>query len=270
MDDTPQIRVRKFSRSKKALSEETSKIHEPKPEAHETYNTLSPIPEEEVEHNDEEDFLADLKNHSVEETIQLQTPPPSPTKSVSFNSTPIDIPPPSSLRKRGKKPTGIIFGGNNEFADLFGDPTPILGKNRREQLTRVHEFKALFPNELKHFKIKPKATDEEIEDAIREMETIVSCGGIQNMLNEALLTAIQVTEGISSRTQNFDITGTANALRQNPEFYRLCKLCWIKYKVFSNCPPEFQLALIVGSTALMMRQQNSKKKVVSSMLNTPL
>lgn len=225
---------------------------------------MSPILEEGPEEHDEasEDFLADLKGLP-------SLPPPDDAldeiKAPAFVPTDFEIPPPSTYRKRrGRKPAV------DEFGDLFGDPTPILGKTRREQLTRLHEFKALFPNELKSFKIKPKATEDEIEDAIRECETIVSCGGIQNMLNEALLTAIQVVEGVSSKTSNFDISGTAAALRQNPEFYRLCKLCWIKYKVFSKAPPEMQLALVIGSTALMMRAQNVKKAKLGQMLNTPL
>jgi predicted transcriptional regulator len=162
----------------------------------------------------------------------------------------------------------------SEFSDVIAsskkDVTPILGRDKRELLTRVSEYKALFPDELSSFKVKANADEDELERALSEMETIVSVGSLQNFLDEAVLTAIGMVEAGSARYPNMDITGTSQALRANPEFFKLCKLCWVKYRVFSAVPPELQLLMVVMSTAMVCRQQNVKKREISNILNQPL
>eukprot|EP00952_Eustigmatos_sp_NYUAD-ZCMA_P008995 37229-Eustigmatos_ZCMA.PRE.1 len=58
---------------------------------------------------------------------------------------------PSPKSKPKKTKNDSSFG---EFGELFSnkEATPILGKSRRELLTRIQQYKALFPDELKSFK----------------------------------------------------------------------------------------------------------------------
>lgn len=256
--DQPEIKVRRFSRDKRIHAEEKNEQNEqPTPPP-------TPEPSLQVETGSDDDvpvfdddFLEDLKDGRIPE--EFLSPPPDES---------------APKKKRGgggrkKKALPVEFA--NEFGDLFApEATPILGKDRRELLSRISEYRALFPDELKSFKIKNGANDQQLQEALDEMEVIVSCGGVNKMLDEALLMAIQTVEVASSRTDRLDITGTADALRANAEFHKLCKLCWIKYRVFSNCPPEAQLMLVVASTAMVMRQQNMKRKEISGMLNMPL
>ena len=48
-------------------------------------------------------------------------------------------------------------------------------------------------------------------------------------------------------------------IKSNPQFNNLCKRLYIKYKIFSEIPPEIQLLLIVATTAYVCKSQNSKK-----------
>lgn len=171
-------------------------------------------------------------------------------------------------RGKGRKSRN---NGLDEFSALFApspsQATPIIGREKRHLLTKIREFKTLFPDELKTFKVKKNPKEDDLQQALDEMETIVNCNGVQKMLDEAVLMSVQVLESVSARTKSFDITGTSAALRANPEFYRLCKLIWIKYRVFSQVPPETQLMLLVASTALLCRSANVGKRDLSELLN---
>lgn len=253
----PPVTVKRFSRSKKPVPDEAESpmptqepeiIHQPEPD---------PEPEPFLGEADD-GFLDDLKIGG-DYVPEFVPPPPSPVKRT----------PKTGGGGRGRKKaigTGNEFMG--EYGDLFSsEPTPIMGKNRRELLTRLSEYRTLFPTELKTFKVKQNATDAQLQDALDEAETIVSCHGVGKLMDEAILTAVQTVEAVSSRTEKYDITGTAEALRNNVEFHRLCKLCWIKYRVFSNAPPEAQLMLIIASTAMVMRSHNMKRKEINGLLD---
>jgi hypothetical protein len=247
----PVVKIKRFSRSKRPVDEEETA---PAPQLD---ITPEPMPETDSHEDFHEDdgFLDDLKVGGRELPPVEEIPPPPPLK-----------------RSGGGRKKKVPESGGNEFMHEYGDlfsekPTPILGKNRRELLTRLSEYRTLFPKELKDFKVKPNATDAQLQDALDEAETVVSCNGVGTMLNEAILTAIQTMEAVSSRTERFDITGTAEALRANPEFARLTKLIWIKHRVFSNAPPEAQLMLVVASTAMIMRQRNVKRREIDGLLD---
>ena len=45
---------------------------------------------------------------------------------------------------------------------------------------------------------------------------------------------------------------------------------YIKYKVFDKVPPEWQLMILVATTAWMCKAKNAKKKEIENFLNQPL
>lgn len=202
-------------------------------------------------------FLADLHNTEGDAVVPYE------------NDDPVTEVKPMKQSKKSKKSVSLA-NTPTEFSDIMDSkkPTAILG-NRREALTKIREFKSLFPKELKDFKVKPNATQEELEQAINECETIVNCSTMDDFLNEILLNAIKVVENASSKT-SVNMTGTSDALRNNPEFNRLCKLCYIKYRVFSSVPPELQLLLVVMSTAMICVQKNKAEGRMSSILDQPV
>lgn len=286
MNDTPKVNVRRFSRGKFAEGAEAQATQmverESEPEIDEIVDGMM-----EQEEEEEDDFFRDLKNPAVIE------PPPTP------KNTPEPPPPPPPQEEeerppftdyhllahvlpdannkgasRGKRKTAASSNkkGAGGYDDLFGTPTPILGTDKRVLLTRIREYKALFNDipEIKSFRIKPNATDAELEQAIAEMDTIVSCGTVQQMCDEMILSCIRVVEGISSRTERMNVSGTADMLRANPDFHKLAKMLTIKYRVFSQIPAEYQMLMLVMSTAMVARQKNIRALEVGEMLNREL
>lgn len=301
MSDLPQTRVRRFSRSKVA-EEEPPVILEQEEEA---------VPDEvEIEEDDfladlktggqdpveellpppppaskkrggrkkkevpvaaaADDDFADLRSGYTE-------PPPTPEDPNPYSDAGLENHPVLSALKKGGRPGG---GGNKKkkadgggFDDLFGSsPTPILGSNKRQLLTRISQYKSLFQDipAVKAFKVKANASDQELETAIGELDSIVSCGTLQSMVDNMILSAVQTVEVVSSRTNNFDITGTADLLRQNQDFYRLAKILTIKHGVFAQVPPEYQMLLLIFSTAMIARQKNVRAAEINGILHQQL
>lgn len=262
------------------------------------------------EQKDDDDFLADLKNGNIPEDYyvppspaklkrgrprKIKTPPPSPKFQPQSQSTSDFIePPPIShalppqtimdddflanmmpmnkpktyATKKSKKADDSFFSGI--FCKNEKDATPILGRGKRELLQKMGQMKALFPDELSKFKIKPNASESDLEQALTEMNNIVECGGICDLINEAFFTSVAVVENVSSRFQRMDISGCSALLRSNSQVHKLLKLLSIKYNVFSQAPPEAQLLLITVSTAMICRTNNIKRRELNDILNVPL
>jgi hypothetical protein len=275
MSDQPEIKVRRFSRDKRveAVAEETpAPSPSPPPPSEQEEQEEEPLLDIDDDEIADDSFLDELKGE-FEEPVEEKKPrekaePPRPSRENMINDL-LHTPPPAAIKKRGG---GGAKKKVDEFGDLFGkDSTPILGKERRELLTKIQEYKALFPEELKGFKIKPNATVEQLQASLNECEVIVSCSsGMNKMLDEAILSFISVFESISARTENWDVSGTAAALRENPEFRSLAKRLYLKHRLFSDIPVEGQLALLVCGTMMTMRQVNIKRKHVSSLLSQEL
>jgi len=150
---------------------------------------------------------------------------------------------------------------------LFGDDaTPILGKDKRIVIAKLHQYKNLFKEELKKFKIKPNASEEQLKACLNEMEAIVETSSIDNFMTESILQSIKLIEAGSARTK-YNISGTAEMLKQNQQFHNLIKQLYVKYNIFSKVPPEFQLVLLVGTTAMLCKTKNDKKDHIESFLN---
>lgn len=299
---TPSIRVRRFSRNKFAEPDTPppeDREDDSLPLIEEEEEDDSPVgqtvPEEQVEA--EPDFLADLKQQyeadkeepppskkkrgrkaKVEElppliadADPLTTPPPTPEPDLyaRFHDHPVlrdirdgNFPEPRKGKKT-KKDGGV-------FGDLFGSsPTPILGADRRQLLTKIKEYKALFKDipEVRSFKVKEGASPEQLQNAVDELDIIVSSSTTQALCDEMILSAIRMVEVVSTRTNNFDISGTADLLKQNPDFHKLCKQLTIKYRIFTALPPEYQLLMIVTSTAMVCRTVNQRKREINDILS---
>jgi hypothetical protein len=284
MSDTPKVNVRRFSRGRFAETKDAGEAMEALemiPELTDIDDIADELMEREEE--EEDDFFKDLKTPAVIERPAPPTPnnTPEPPPLQQQQEEPPDRPftdhhllchvfPEKAPKKgRGGKKAAAIMPSSGGYDDLFGTPTPILGTDKRVLLTRIREYKALFNDipEIKSFRIKPNATDAELEQAIAEMDTIVSCGTVQQMCDEMILSCIRVVEGVSSRTERMNLSGTADMLRANPDFHKLAKMLTIKYRVFSQIPAEYQMLMLVMSTAMVARQKNIRALEVGEMLN---
>lgn len=269
----PQIKLRRFSRSNVDEPDEDPNVIEPQ-----SSMAVEVGDSGDDDYSDEEDdFLADLKNDRFKPKPEEPKPkkatkkkqeapiqPPQPPQDDGLLSEILGFDKPKPPKKTNTKK----LKNSDEFGDLFDStPTPILGKDKRTLLTRVKQYKTLFPDELKSFKVKANATTEDLQEALDEMDTIVQCQGVQGLINESFFSAVGVVEGISARYEMLDISGTSQLLRQNPEVGKLLRILAIKYGVFSQCPPEGQLLLLTCSTMMMCRQNNLKRGRVRDILN---
>jgi hypothetical protein len=161
-------------------------------------------------------------------------------------------------------------GVENETDDIFSTTgTAILGKERIILLKKVSQYKTLFPVELKTFKVKKNPSAQQLKDALEEMVVLVETGSMDGFVMSSVLSCMKLVEGVSAST-SCDIRGGADMLKSNPEFNKLCRLLFIKYNVFIKVPPEFQLILLVSTTAYMCSNKNRGKGALNDYLNTPL
>ena len=198
------------------------------------------------------DFLAELDNeHYKEDPINVDD---------LFKN----IRPQRTKVKREKK---------SQFEDensLFSEKgTEILGQERRVLLSKIQQYKNLFPDELKKFKIKKNCSTHDLQLYLEEMEVIVNTDSVEQFLTDSIIQCIKLTEGISSYTK-YDISGCADMLKGNKQFHTLCKQLYIKYKVFSNIPPEYSIVILVATTAYICKTKNTRKKDLEVFLNAKI
>lgn len=156
---------------------------------------------------------------------------------------------------------------SKEHTEEDDEPTPILGKDRRVLISKIQQYKNLFPDILSKFKLKKNPSVEDLTEALDEMEVMVNCGSVQNFLNDSILQCIKIVEGVSTYTR-YDVSGMADLLKQNKQFHELCKMLYIKYKVFNNIPPEYQMIMLVATTAYICVEKNKRKASLEAYLNT--
>ena len=260
----PTIKLNKFSRSKVdesaapkprgRPSKKLESIQEVSPESEpvisESYNYDILEPQEQEEPVYDDDFLKDLNNENYKE----------PEKEVKEPKQP-------KQPKQPKIPT-LLMEDNDSLFDEVG--TEIVGKDRRELVARLNQYKSLFPEELKSFKVKKKATIAELKSYLEEAESIVDTSSVENFMTDSILQCIRIAEGVSSYSKKYDVQGCADLLKSNKQFHSLCKQCYVKYKIFSAVPPEMQLIMLVATTAYICNHKNRNKESIESYLNQPI
>ena len=150
-----------------------------------------------------------------------------------------------------------------DTASMDGEETEILGKDRRMVMAKICMYKDMFKTELKHtkFRIKKGASIQDLEQILEEMQTIVTINGMEAFTMDVIMGSLKLVEGVSSLTTQFDISGLAENLKENPEFTKLVKLLFIKYQSFAQTPPEYRLIFIVLVNAVICTRLNRSKKL---------
>ena len=157
-----------------------------------------------------------------------------------------------------------------ESSDLFDENgSEIIGRDRRVIINKLNQYRNLFPKELSKFKVKKGASTQELQAYLDEMQTIVETSSYDNFLTDSILQATKLIENGSKYTRH-DITGCAEMLKANPQFNGLMKQLFVKYNVFHKIPCEFQLLLLVTTTAYICANKNKNKANIENYLNTPM
>ena len=269
------VKVRRFSRSKTEVQPETipdigdeiipdietnSNTSRNEEEVNETFD-LPPI--------DELDDLTNVNFNKNSEKTQAE----DILKKVinKKKETPVESNPGEGLltkiiNRRKEKPQKVQINNESWNDD---DATPILGKDRRILTSKIQQYKNLFPEILGKFKLKKNPTVEDLQEALDEMDVIVNCSSVEDFLNDSILQCLKMIEGASSYTR-YDVSGMSDLLRQNKQFHQLSKMLYIKYKVFSNIPPEYQMVMLMATTAYVCVEKNKRKASLEEYLNTTI
>ena len=289
------INVRKFSRSKVDFEDTEQNIINPEaeppkkrrgrppkvqkpiedidtePESEPEYNIPEPDEISEVSYQEDNNFLADLDANNYRE-------PPSQQELREVEKQQKEY---EKQQKKQQKSYEHLFKSiakkekpvKSKYEDdssLFDDQgTELIGHEKRVLLSKIQQYKNLFPEELGKFKIKKNCSTTDLQLYLNEMESIVSTSSVEQFLSDSIIQCIKLTEGVSSYTK-YDITGCADLLKANKQFHTLTKQMYIKYKVFEKVPPEYSLIILVATTAYVCKNKNQKKKEIEQFLNQPI
>ena len=172
--------------------------------------------------------------------------------------------------KAGPKKTPTV-SDKEESGELFSESgSEIVGKERRMLLKKLQQYKELFKDELKGFKVKKAASVDELKAYIEECENIVSVSACDQFILDGLLNSLKMIEGVSAHTKNYNISGLSDLLKANPHFHSLAKQLFLKYGLFSSTPPEYQMLFLVATTAYICRSKNAKKDEMMNYLQQPI
>ena len=261
-DDLPPVEPKpknKGGRPKKNVQIVESQQQEP--EQLEIYNepqlepltiTDQPIYEADSEDtNTNDDFLNELNNENYKEPVPESKQPKPPKE-------------PKTPKAIKQQYSAFTFGDDSLFDDVG---TEIIGKDKRELISRLNQYKNLFPEELKNFKVKKNANTTELQNYLNEAEAIVDTSSVENFMTDSILQCIRIAEGVSAYSNRYDIQGCADLLKSNKQFHSLCKQCYVKYKIFSAVPPEMQLLMLVATTCYISNHKNRNKGDIEIFLN---
>ena len=144
------------------------------------------------------------------------------------------------------------------------------GPEKIRLIMKIKKYQELFPDEVKHFKMKKNPSVEQLEAYIEELQIITESGGMDAFFNDIVLECIKGVENISTCTENYNISGVSILLKSNKKFNTLCKQLQLKYNIFVNVPPEIQLVLIISTTSMLCMNKNKNKKELNSYLDQPI
>ena len=144
------------------------------------------------------------------------------------------------------------------------------GKDKLLLLHKIKQYKNLFTEELKSYKIKPNCSIPELKAYIDDMDIIISTSNVDQFITDSILQCIKLLEIPTQKLKNMNITGLSDLLKANKEFHSLCKQLYLKYGVFNKIPPEYQLTILISTSAYIIRNKNLNKDSLEAYLNEPV
>jgi cold shock CspA family protein len=274
----PQIQLKRFSRAKipppevKPLTETqqaTTEVPDTIPEP----TGFGYIP------NEPDDFLPDLNNdvfvsQSAIEKTEKERLKEEKEKDKHLKKEEAQRKKTEKLQKDTVKATKqAIKDKKKEDEDaLFSEQgSELYGRDKRELIAKIQQYKVLFPDnkQLKALKIKKNPTVEELQKYVAECEAIIDTDTVEVFITDSILASVKMIEYGSTRTK-YNIKGLADMLKANPQFNSLCKQLYLKYRVFSKIPPETQMFLLVTTTAYVCLEKNKQEERNEKLLNKPI
>ena len=156
--------------------------------------------------------------------------------------------------------------------DLYSEGAVIQGSEKIKLIHKIKQYKSLFVEipEVKNFKIKPNASENELQTYIIELETLTNMSSVDAFLTDSILQCIKLIEAPTERSKHFNISGLSDLLKSNKQFHQLCKKLYLKYGCFDAIPAEYQLLILVSTTAYVCMNKNKGKNELEAYLNQPV
>ena len=173
--------------------------------------------------------------------------------------------------KQSEKQDKINKQKINNDVELYSDNAESpQGKDKLLLLHKIKQYKNLFSEELKSYKIKPNCSIPELKAYIDDMDIIISTSNVDQFITDSILQCIKLLEIPTQKLKNMNITGLSDLLKSNKEFHSLCKQLYLKWGVFSKIPPEYQLTILISTSAYIIRNKNLNKDSLEAYLNEPI
>jgi hypothetical protein len=147
-----------------------------------------------------------------------------------------------------------------EENELFSEKgSELYGKDKLQIIAKIQQYKLLFLEikALQKLKIKKNPSLDELHIYLAECEALVETDSLETFLTDSILQTVKMVEYASVRTK-YNISGLSNMLKANPQFNSLSKQLYLKYKVFSQVPPEYQMLMLVSTSTWICLQKNKK------------
>ena len=220
--------------------------------------------------NLEDDFLADLNNDkyiSQSEIDKKKKLEELQRKEDEKNNRLYE----KNIKQLRKVVKPVVVKEEDVEDEIFSStPTPIHGAEKLMLLKKVQQYKVMFKQELKSFKIKKNPNIKELQDAIDEMMCIIETRSTDEFITDGILHSLKVVEGVTANTRNYNISGLSDMLRMNSEFRSLCKQLYLKHGSFASISPEYKMMFLVFTTAYICRNKNMHKQEINAFLDQPI
>ena len=170
------------------------------------------------------------------------------------------------LQKIANKPVKVVPFKESKPVKAEEPKTDLFGKDRLVLLAKANSYMDIFPDKLKTFKYNKKGSVEYLNLVLEEMDCIVSMGNVDTFITDSILQTIKGIEGFSSRTK-FNISGLSDLLKSQKKFKDLVMQLSLKYGNFMAVPAEYQLLIMVMTSAFICVQKNKNTSKIEEMLS---
>ena len=172
----------------------------------------------------------------------------------------------SKAQKLEEKQIKIQEKLNEKENKINNESTEIIGKTRRQLLTKINKYKKIYKTELSDYKIMKNASEVELQEHIKNIEDILDSSEIDTFINDSIFHCIKLIEPLSSNTR-FNINGLSSMLKLNPQFLNLTNRLILKYDLFKSTPIEYQFLMCISTSIYLTIQMNQSKPVLNQFLN---
>ena len=256
-------------RKKKVTIQEEEPIIEQEPEQiieEPVYEEDSPI----VESFDDNNFLSELNNSNfkIEEEEDKNKENNLKLERERVKQQTILM---RQAEKEGIKQEKLNQAKINNDVELYSDNAESpQGSEKILLLHKIKQYKNLFNEELKNYKIKPNCSIPELKAYIDDIDVIISSSNVDSFITDSILQCLKLLELPTSKTKYFNISGLSDLLKSNKEFHSLTKQLYIKYGVFNKIPVEYQLTILISTTSYICININKNKDSLEAYLNEPI